>query len=80
MGATVATQRDPGEHQFAPGSPPPSGLGSDQWVVAGHPLRRIGEPAEIAAAVAFLASDDASFITGADLWADGGVGLSFVPA
>jgi NAD(P)-dependent dehydrogenase (short-subunit alcohol dehydrogenase family) len=33
---------------------------------------RLGDPAEVAAAVAFLASDDASFITGASLLVDGG--------
>jgi NAD(P)-dependent dehydrogenase (short-subunit alcohol dehydrogenase family) len=33
---------------------------------------RLGDPAEVAAAVAFLASDDASFITGASLVVDGG--------
>ncbi|KUI41647.1 short-chain dehydrogenase [Mycobacterium sp. IS-1590] len=37
-----------------------------------HPIGRIGEPAEVASAIAFLASDDASFITGAVLPVDGG--------
>lgn len=37
-----------------------------------HPLGRIGEPAEVAAAICFLACDEASFITGAVLPVDGG--------
>ena len=37
-----------------------------------HPMGRIGRPEEAAAAVAFLASDDASFITGVLLPVDGG--------
>ena len=44
----------------------------DDWGKA-HPLGRIGQPWEIAEAVAFLASDKARFITGADLKVDGGV-------
>jgi len=37
-----------------------------------HLLRKLAEPEEIASVVAFLFSDDASVITGADIYADGG--------
>lgn len=37
-----------------------------------HPMHRLGEPEEIAAALCFLLSPEASFITGANLQADGG--------
>jgi NAD(P)-dependent dehydrogenase (short-subunit alcohol dehydrogenase family) len=42
------------------------------WV-AMHPVGRIGQPVEVAAAVVFLASDDAAFITGESLRVDGGM-------
>ncbi|MBU2713264.1 SDR family NAD(P)-dependent oxidoreductase [Zooshikella harenae] len=44
-----------------------------QQVTANTPLGRIGQPKEIAEAALFLASESASFITGADLQVDGGL-------
>ena len=41
-------------------------------LLARAPLGRIGEPAEIAAIAAFLARDEASYITGQTIYADGG--------
>jgi len=42
-------------------------------MIANTPMRRMGEPEEVARAVLFLSSDEASFITGVDLFVDGGV-------
>jgi NAD(P)-dependent dehydrogenase (short-subunit alcohol dehydrogenase family) len=55
-------------------TPMTAGLPAD-WLAeftAGTPMRRIGTPQEVAQAVAFLASDRASFITGTSLVVDGG--------
>jgi NAD(P)-dependent dehydrogenase (short-subunit alcohol dehydrogenase family) len=43
-------------------------------IVSKVPMKRIGQPDEIASVVAFLASSDASFITGAEIPVDGGYG------
>lgn len=42
-----------------------------------HPLRRTGRPEEVAAAVAFLASDECGFMTGVSLMIDGGRSVLF---
>jgi NAD(P)-dependent dehydrogenase (short-subunit alcohol dehydrogenase family) len=47
--------------------------GARKMLDAMHPLGRMGQPSEIAKAVTFLASDDASFITGHALAIDGGI-------
>jgi 3-oxoacyl-[acyl-carrier protein] reductase len=47
----------------------------EAWAVANSPLGRAGHPEDIAAAVAFLASDDASWITGETLRVAGGLGM-----
>lgn len=41
-------------------------------MMAGVPLKRIGKPEEVSAAVVFLASEEASYITGAAFYVDGG--------
>ena len=47
--------------------------GVREATIAVHAMRRLGEPAEIADAIAWLCSDRASFVTGHALVADGGV-------
>jgi 3-oxoacyl-[acyl-carrier protein] reductase len=44
-------------------------------ILAATPLGRLGEPADVARVVAFLLSDDASYITGAVVPVDGGMGM-----
>ena len=40
---------------------------------AQHPVGRVGRPEDVAGAVAYLLSDDAGFMTGAELILDGGM-------
>jgi NAD(P)-dependent dehydrogenase (short-subunit alcohol dehydrogenase family) len=44
----------------------------EELIIGGTPVGRLGEPAEVAAVIAFLASDDASYMTGSEVYVDGG--------
>jgi NAD(P)-dependent dehydrogenase (short-subunit alcohol dehydrogenase family) len=59
----------------APGSIRTGPMSDDEGRIRGQtiPLGRIGQPEEISAAVAFLASDDARYITGQTIVVDGGL-------
>jgi len=58
---------------FRAGNPP--GSAGEARYLAAVPMRRFGKPDEIAAAIAFLLSDDAAFITGQTLFVDGGASV-----
>ena len=50
---------------------------AERRVLEFHPLGRIASPAEVASVIAFVASDEASFVTGAEICVDGGLGARF---
>lgn len=72
-----ATGEPIGMHTGEPTGRPagaPTGSSTGAGADAAHlPMRRWGDPDEVAQAILFLASDDASYITGADLIVDGGL-------
>lgn len=53
-----------------------AGVGDVGAIAASLPARRIGHPEDVAAAITWLASADASFVFGADLRVDGGFGAT----
>jgi NAD(P)-dependent dehydrogenase (short-subunit alcohol dehydrogenase family) len=65
---TIRTEMNEG---IMAASPDPDAVMAN-WV-AMHPVGRIGEPEEVAAVIVFLASDEASFVTGELLRVDGGL-------
>jgi NAD(P)-dependent dehydrogenase (short-subunit alcohol dehydrogenase family) len=65
---TIATEMN---ERIMADSPDPDAVMAG-WL-AMHPIGRIGQPQEVAAAIVFLASDDASFVTGELLRVDGGL-------
>jgi NAD(P)-dependent dehydrogenase (short-subunit alcohol dehydrogenase family) len=65
---TIATEMN---ERIMADSPDPDAVMAG-WL-AMHPMGRIGQPQEVAAAIVFLASDDASFVTGELLRVDGGL-------
>jgi 3-oxoacyl-[acyl-carrier protein] reductase len=53
-----------------------AGPGRRDKLVELTPVKRVGTPDDVAAAVTYLASSDASFVTGTTLWVDGGIAVN----
>ena len=57
----------------------PPGSKGEQRYLASVPMNRFGKPEELAAAIAFFLSEEASFITGQTLYVDGGASIGKLP-
>jgi NAD(P)-dependent dehydrogenase (short-subunit alcohol dehydrogenase family) len=44
----------------------------EEGIIAMTPMGRLGQPEEVSGVIAFLASDDASYMTGSEVYVDGG--------
>ncbi|QBR01209.1 SDR family oxidoreductase [Paraburkholderia pallida] len=74
-GITVnAVAPGPTETELFRANNPPGSAGEKRYL-SGVPMQRFGTPDEIAAAIAFLLSEDAGFITGQTLFVDGGASI-----
>jgi len=74
-GITVnAVAPGPTETELFRANNPPGSEGEARYL-AGVPMKRFGQPVEIAATIAFLMSEDAAFITGQTLYVDGGASI-----
>lgn len=80
VGLSLAAVGELGPHGIRVNMIHPGGIATDMGAPGGvvpaayskSPLGRIGEPEEIAGVIAFLVSDDSSYMTGAQLLVDGG--------
>jgi 3-oxoacyl-[acyl-carrier protein] reductase len=81
LGFTRVVAKEMGKRNITANAVTPGFIATDMTaelpqkeIAAAIPAARVGEPEEVAAAVAFLVSDDAAYINGATLAVDGGLG------
>lgn len=85
IGFTKALAKELGQRQITVNAVAPGFIPTDltadlpeeqvRWIMENTPLQRMGEPAEVAHLVTFLASDKAAYITGEVIRVDGGIGM-----